>query len=143
MIRGGDPTLTRPVGRRTITAMSAPGPMVAFVATRDLERAQRFYTDVVGLALVSSNPHAAVLDSGGVELRVTLVAEKADAPYTVMGWSVDDLTVAVAALRERGLVFTRYPGMEQDADDAWTAYDGTRVAWFTDPDGNVLSLHQN
>ena len=38
--------------------------------------------------------------------------------------------------------FTRYPGMEQDADDAWTAPDGTRVAWFTDPDGSVLSLHE-
>ena len=84
-----------------------------------------------------------MLDSDGVQLRVTLVAEKAEAMYTVLGWEVDDLTAQVAALWARGVVFNRYPGMEQDADDAWTAPDGTKVAWFTDPDGNVLSLSRH
>ena len=123
--------------------MPSPGRLVAFAATRDLARAQRFYTDQVGLTVVTANPGAVVLDSDGVQLRVTLVAEKAEAMYTVLGWEVDDLTAQVAALRARGVVFNRYPGMEQDADDAWTAPDGTKVAWFTDPDGNVLSLSRH
>ena len=120
--------------------MPSPGRLVAFAATRDLARAQRFYTDQLGLTLVEANPGAVVLDNDGVQLRVTLVAEKAEAPYTVLGWEVDDLKAAVAALRGRGVTFTRYPGMDQDNDDAWTAPDGTKVAWFSDPDGNVLSL---
>jgi catechol 2,3-dioxygenase-like lactoylglutathione lyase family enzyme len=122
--------------------MPAPGRLVAFVATRDLDRAEKFYVEVIGLRLSSKNPHAVALDSDGIELRVNLVESKAQAPYTVLGWAVDDLTAEVTKLRDRGLTFTDYPGMEQDADDAWTAPDGTRVAWFTDPDGNVLSLHQ-
>jgi len=120
--------------------MPAPGRLIAFAATRDLARAQRFYTDQLGLTLVEANPGAVVLDSDGVALRVTLVADKPEAAYTVLGWEVDDLKAAVAALRGRGVTFTRYPGMDQDNDDAWTAPDGTKVAWFSDPDGNVLSL---
>ena len=108
--------------------MPSPGRLVAFAATRDLARAQRFYVDQLGLTLIDANPGAVVLDSDGVRLRVTLVADKAEAPYTVLGWEVDDLTAAVAALRARGVSFTRYPGMDQDSDDAWTAPDGTRVA---------------
>ena len=123
--------------------MPSPGRLVAFAATRDLARAQRFYTDQLGLTLVEANPGAVVLDSDGVALRVTLVADKAEAPYTVLGWDVDDLTAAVAALRARGVTFNRYPGMDQDSDDAWTAPDGTKVAWFSDPDGNVLSLSRH
>ena len=123
--------------------MPSPGRLVAFAATRDLARAQRFYTDQLGLMLVEANPGAVVLDSDGVQLRVTLVADKAETPYTVLGWDVDDLTAAVAALRARGVTFHRYPGMDQDSDDAWTAPDGTKVAWFSDPDGNVLSLSRH
>jgi catechol 2,3-dioxygenase-like lactoylglutathione lyase family enzyme len=122
--------------------MPAPGRLVAFVATRDLDRAEKFYVEVIGLRLSSKNPHAVILDSDGIELRVNLVEAKAQAPYTVLGWAVEDLTSQVAELRGRGLTFTNYPGMDQDTDDAWTAPDGTRVVWFTDPDGNVLSLHQ-
>jgi catechol 2,3-dioxygenase-like lactoylglutathione lyase family enzyme len=123
--------------------MPSPGRLVAFAATRDLARAQRFYTEQVGLTLVEANPGAVLLDSDGVRLRVTLVADKAEAPYTVLGWEVDDLTAAVGSLRARGVTFNRYPGMDQDSDDAWTAPDGTKVAWFSDPDGNVLSLSRH
>ena len=133
----------RPIGNGgTIAVMTPPGRLVAFAATRDLDRAERFYRDVLGLPILNKNPYAIAFDNDGTELRVTLVAALAQAPYTVLGWSVDDLTAQVARLRDRGVQFTRYPGMEQDADDAWTAPDGTRVAWFTDPDGSVLSLHE-
>ena len=125
-----------------MTIMSTPGRLVSFVATRDLDRAERFYVDVLGLAVLTRNPHAVVLDNDGAELRVTLVGEKAKAQYTVLGWEVTDLTAQVAVLRSRHLTFNRYPGLDQDTDDAWTAPDGTRVVWFADPDDNVLSLHQ-
>src|SRR6478672_1265610 len=100
--------------------MTPPGRLVAFAATTDLDRAARFYSDVIGLTLRSRDGYAASFDSNGTELRVTLVERRAEAPYTVLGWEVDDLTAAVAALRERGATFARYPGLEQDADDAWT-----------------------
>ena len=123
--------------------MSENARLVAFVATTDLERAREFYVDMVGLVVREDTPHALVLDGHGTDLRVTPVQEKADAPYTVLGWSVDDLNGNVSALRDNGVTFWQVEGLEQDAYDAWTAPDGTRVAWFADPDGNVLSLQQS
>lgn len=116
--------------------------LVAFVASTDLDRSAAFYVDRLGLALVERTQFALVCDGGGTLLRVTRVEEKAAAPYTVLGWAVEDLDAAVEDLRAKGITFTRYPGTEQDEHDAWTAPGGTRVAWFADPDGNVLSLQE-
>ena len=110
--------------------MSVPGRLVAFIPTENLAAAIRFYGETLGLSMTSSHPGAATFDNDGTELRVTVVESRAGAPYTVLGWSVPDLTAAVAALRVRGVAFTRYPGMDQDTDDAWTAADGTRVTWL-------------
>jgi catechol 2,3-dioxygenase-like lactoylglutathione lyase family enzyme len=116
--------------------------LVAFAATTDLDRAAAFYVDRLGLALLERTPLALVLDGGGTRLRVTRVEEKAAAPYTVLGWAVDDLDAVVEDLRARGVAFTRYRGLEQDEHDAWIAPGGARIAWFRDPDGNVLSLQE-
>lgn len=116
--------------------------LVAFVASTDLDRAAAFYIDRLGLPLLERTPLALVLDGGGAQLRVTRVEEKPLTPYTVLGWSVDNLQVTVEDMRTRGIVFSRYPGIEQDRYDAWTAPGGSRIAWFTDPDGNVLSLQE-
>jgi predicted enzyme related to lactoylglutathione lyase len=115
---------------------------VAFVATTDLARARTFYEEVVGLTLVEANPYAAVFESGATTLRVTLVERASIAPYTVLGWVVDDIASAATELRLRGATFERFDGMEQDDGDAWTAPGGAKVAWFKDPEGNTLSLAQ-
>ena len=72
---------------------------------------------------------------------MTLVDRIAEAPYTVLGWRVLDI-VAIRALREAGVVFMRFEGMTQDEFGVWIAPGGSRVAWFADPDGNILSLQQ-
>jgi catechol 2,3-dioxygenase-like lactoylglutathione lyase family enzyme len=122
--------------------MIAGARLVAFLATTDLGRARDFYVELLGLAVRDENPYALVLDGGGTELRVTAVPEKPPTPYTVLGWQVEELDVAVRELTGKGVEFLRYEGMEQDALGAWTSPSGTRVAWFPDPDGNVLSLSQ-
>ncbi|HLN43740.1 MAG TPA: VOC family protein [Acidimicrobiales bacterium] len=116
--------------------------LVAFVATTDIDRAGAFYGGVLGLPLVEDGPSACVFDAHGTQLRVTPVAEIRTAPYTVLGWAVDDMVAAVQALVHAGVGFERFAGMEQDGLGAWAAPSGARVAWFTDPDGNVLSLTQ-
>jgi catechol 2,3-dioxygenase-like lactoylglutathione lyase family enzyme len=116
--------------------------LVAFVATRDLDAAARFYGDVLGFEVVESTPFANVFDAGGTTLRVTRVDEVAGAAYTVLGWKVADVEAAIGALRARGVEFKRYDGLEQDEHGAWTAPGGSRIAWFADPDGNTLSLQQ-
>jgi catechol 2,3-dioxygenase-like lactoylglutathione lyase family enzyme len=116
--------------------------LVAFVATRDLDTAARFYAGVLGFESIESTPFANVYDAGGTTLRVTRVDEVAAAAYTVLGWKVPDIEAAIGALTARGVEFKRFDGLEQDEHGAWTAPGGSRIAWFADPDGNTLSLQQ-
>ncbi len=117
--------------------------LVAFVATTDIGRALVFYRDILGLPLVEESPFACGFDAHGTQLRVTPVGEIRTAPYTVLGWAVDDIRATVQALGDGGVRFERFEGMDQDDLGVWTAPSGARVAWFSDPDGNVLSLTQS
>jgi len=116
--------------------------LVAFVATTDVDRARAFYRDRLGLALVEESSFACAFDAHGTQLRVTPVREITLAPYTVLGWAVDDIEATVRALGAAGVGFERFPGLEQDDIGVWASPSGAKVAWFTDPDGNVLSVAQ-
>jgi catechol 2,3-dioxygenase-like lactoylglutathione lyase family enzyme len=122
--------------------MLGDGDLVAFLATADLDRARAFFSDVVGLPIVEDTPIACVLDSNGTSLRVTAVDEVRAVPYTVLGWAVPDLGVTVLGLAAKGVVFERFGGMDQDELAIWSTPSGDLVAWFKDPDGNLLSLTQ-
>ena len=116
--------------------------LVAFAPTTDLDRAQAFYGDTLGLELVTRDGFACQFDAHGTPLRVSLVDTLTPAPGTVLGWLVPDVHATVRALADRGVTFARYDGMGQDEDGVWTAPSGDHVAWFQDPDGNTLSLTQ-
>ena len=117
--------------------------LVGFIATRDQARAKIFYRDVLGLTLVSEDQFATVFDAHGTMLRVSPVRELAPAQYTVLGWEVADIAAAVAAMSRVGGKFEQYGFPTQDAQGIWSAPGGAKVAWFKDPDGNILSLSQH
>ena len=114
--------------------------VIAFASTTDLARARNFYEAVLGLTVVEENAYACVFDAHGTMLRITAVAAVAHPGYTVLGWRVGGIGEIVAQLESLGVVFVRYDGMAQDAQGVWATPNGDRIAWFTDPDGNVLSL---
>jgi catechol 2,3-dioxygenase-like lactoylglutathione lyase family enzyme len=118
----------------------ADAPFTGFIPVRDLVAARAFYAELLGLRVTADTPFALVLDAGGTMLRVTPVGEFTAQPFTVAGWTVPDISAAVRALAGHGVRFTRYDGMGQDDLGIWTAPGGDQVAWFTDPDGNTLSL---
>jgi catechol 2,3-dioxygenase-like lactoylglutathione lyase family enzyme len=118
----------------------ATSDVIAFASTTDLARARTFYEAALGLPVVDENAYACVFNAHGTMLRITAVAEVAHPGYTVLGWRVTGISETVAQLESRGVEFARYNGMAQDAQGVWTSPNGDRVAWFTDPDGNVLSL---
>jgi catechol 2,3-dioxygenase-like lactoylglutathione lyase family enzyme len=124
------------------TAILTDAPVVAFVATTDLDRSHAFYGGVLGMRRIEATTFANVYAGGGTRLRVTGVRRVADAEYTVVGWQVPDLDAAVDALGTRGVAFKRFDGLDQDDAGVWTAPGGSRIAWFQDPDGNTLSLQQ-
>jgi catechol 2,3-dioxygenase-like lactoylglutathione lyase family enzyme len=120
----------------------SPGKIVAFVPTTDFARARAFYAGVLGLHVASEDDFALVLEGSGTTIRVTKVESLRPAPYTVLGWEVEGIRDVVASLARRGVVFERYAWFEQDDLGIWTAPGRARVAWFKDPDGNVLSVSQ-
>ena len=122
--------------------MLATCDVIAFLAATDLARSRVFYGSVLELPLVEENAYACVFDAHGTMLRLTAVAEVAHGDYTVLGWRVADIAAAITRLESRGVAFSRFDGMEQDPHGVWTTPGGDRIAWFTDPDGNVLSLTQ-
>src|SRR6266568_8867745 len=116
--------------------------LVAFAATVDLDRSHAFFGEVLGLRRVEATPFANAYDVSGAPLRVTLVEAHVPPPFTVLRWQVPDVDDAVAFLASRGIRFNRYPGTFQDAAGIWTSPSGARVAWFEDPDGDILSVTQ-
>jgi catechol 2,3-dioxygenase-like lactoylglutathione lyase family enzyme len=120
--------------------MLADAAFIGFIPVADLATARAFYEGTLGLRVMEDTPFALVLDAGGTMLRVTPVPGVAARPFTIAGWKVPDIAAAVRALAGQGVQFTRYDGMAQDDLGIWTAPSGDRVAWFTDPDGNNLSL---
>ncbi len=120
------------------------GKLVAFAAVTDFAKARAFYEGVLGLRLVEEElPFALVFDANGTMLRVTKVPEHKPAPFTVLGWDVASIDETVAQLTAAGVEFLRFPGLnDKDPHGIWTAPGGARIAWFHDPDGNVLSVTQ-
>lgn len=114
----------------------------AFVSTIDRQKAKLFYKDTLGLRLVSEDVYALEFDANGTPLRVAVVEKLNPQPFTVLGWDVDDITSTIKSLNEKGISFERYEFMQQDELGIWTSPGGSKVAWFKDPDGNILSLSQ-
>jgi len=115
---------------------------MAFVAISDADRARAFYRDTLGLRLVTEDGFALVFELHGTLLRATLLRSVTPAHFTVLGWEVADIVATVQALEVAGVGLERFPGLAQDEHGIWTSPDGSRVAWFHDPDGNVLSVSQ-
>lgn len=116
--------------------------LVAFAPTTDPEKARGFYEGVLGLRLVADEkPFALVFDANGTMLRVTTVHELTPYPFTVLGWHVANIEETVDRLAAAGVEFNRYKGMNDgDPRGIWNSPSGARVAWFKDPDGNVISV---
>jgi catechol 2,3-dioxygenase-like lactoylglutathione lyase family enzyme len=116
--------------------------IVAFVPTKDPEKAKAFYVDLLGLRFVKDDGFAMVLDANGIMVRVAR-AQFAPAPFTILGWQVSDIEQIAKTLQEKGVQFERFGFFEQDPLGIWTAPTGDKVAWFKDPDGNILSISQH
>jgi len=115
---------------------------IAFVATTNSNAARHFYETVLGLRFITDESFALVFDVHGRMLRIFKVESLLAAKHTVLGWDVQDIGVTMDQLTARGVRFEQVERMPQDARGIWRSPTGAQVAWFKDPDGNVLSLTQ-
>jgi catechol 2,3-dioxygenase-like lactoylglutathione lyase family enzyme len=117
--------------------------IVAFVPTLDAEKARAFYEGVLGLRFVKDDGFAMVLDANGIMIRVVKLKELVPVQFTILGWQVSDIEDVVRSLQKKGVHFEIFGFFKQDELGIWTAPTGDKVAWFKDPDGNVLSVSQH
>jgi predicted enzyme related to lactoylglutathione lyase len=116
--------------------------LISFVATSNATAAKEFYKKILGLTFVSGDQFALVFKAKGTMLRIQKVDKVNPHGYTAIGWQVADIEKEVSLLSKRGITFAQYQGMNQDDHGIWTAPSGAKIAWFSDPDGNILSLTQ-
>jgi catechol 2,3-dioxygenase-like lactoylglutathione lyase family enzyme len=123
--------------------MLKTGKMVGFILTKDYEAARAFYEGKLGFTFVMLNQFALVMRAGENLLRIVKVADLVPLESTVLGWEVADVSATVEWLKGQGAATERYPWVEDQENGIWVTPGGDKVAWFKDPDGNVLSVSQH
>jgi catechol 2,3-dioxygenase-like lactoylglutathione lyase family enzyme len=123
--------------------MLAASKVIGFVPTLDAQKARAFYEGNLGFQFISDDPFALVVRAGETMIRIAKTQDFVPAPYTVLGWEVRDIKAVVRWLQKRGVAFEKYPFVQDHELGIWTAPNGNKVAWFKDPDGNVLSVSQH
>ena len=116
---------------------------IAFIPTRDADRARPFFENTLNLRFLSDDGFALNFTTAGILLRVVRVGEFSPHIFTIFGWDVPDVEAAVTELSSRGVQFLHIHGMQQSSAGVWTSPSGAKVAWFKDPDGNTLSVSQH
>jgi len=118
--------------------------LTTFILTADAQRAKMFYSETLGLRFVKQDEYALVFDANGIVLRITSLPNHTPSEHPVLGWEVPDIAQTAAALAAAGVAIERYSFIEQDELGVWTGPGGSpKLAWFKDPDGNILSIAQH
>lgn len=123
--------------------MLANATVTALVGTMQKEASTTFYRDTLGLKFIADDGFAAIFEGKNARIRVSRVPAITPAAYAVLAFQVDDIEKSVDGLTAKGVVFQRFGFFVQDARGIWSAPDGTKVAWFHDPDLNLLSVVQH
>ena len=116
--------------------------VMSFLGTSHPFEAKQFYKQILNFKLVEENDIALTFDMNGSILRISIVQKFEPLPFTVLGWIVKDIESKVGELQDLGVLFERYPNIDQNESNIAIFPDGARVVWFKDPDSNLLSLTQ-
>jgi len=120
--------------------MLAAGKLTGFIPTKDYDKSRAFYVDKLGFEFVSLDQFALVLSLGGHKFRVSKVPNFTPLQGTILGWEVQNVEEVVRWLAGRGVATEKYPFVQDKELGIWTTPNGDQVAWFKDPDGNILSV---
>jgi len=123
--------------------MLTTGKMVGFILTKDYDLARSFYEGKLEFTFVIQNQFALVMRAGQNLVRIVKAPDFEPMRSTVLGWEVGDVEAVVSWLQSRGVAMEKYPWVQDQERGIWTTPGGDKVAWFKDPDGNVLSVSQH
>jgi catechol 2,3-dioxygenase-like lactoylglutathione lyase family enzyme len=117
--------------------------LVGFIGTTNYDRAREFYEGRLGCKLESTSQFAMAMRLGDHQIRIVKIQDFVPVQNTVLGWEVSDIEAVVRWLQSRGVELEKYAFVQDRELGIWTTPDGNKVAWFKDPDGNVLSVSQH
>lgn len=119
-------------------------PVAVMLPITEPVRAQQFYGERLGLAYDGSHAADEVMYqlAGGARLVLRVLPDVHPSPNTAISFEVTDVAAEIAALESRGVTFEDYDSPGFTSVNHIVDADGMRAAWFLDPDGNVLCLHQ-
>lgn len=120
--------------------MLALAKLIGFVPTKDYDRARAFFEGKLGCNFVGLDQYALVVLCGDHMIRIVKMPNFTPSQATVLGWEVADVPAVVNWLASRGVSTEKYPWVADKKSGIWTTPNGDQVAWFKDPDGNVLSV---
>jgi catechol 2,3-dioxygenase-like lactoylglutathione lyase family enzyme len=119
------------------------GKLIGFLFTTDYDRARDFFVNKLGCEFVSQDQFALAVTLGGSMIRISRIPDFTPAKGTVLGWEVKNIEAIADWLTTQGVTLERYPFIQDQERSIWTTPDGSKVAWFKDPDGNVLSVSEH
>ncbi len=116
--------------------------ITSILPSSNLEQSKAFFQNVLGLNLISEDPYGVELEGLDSVMRLSLVQQFTPQAFTILGFKVSDIDSEVKSLTTKGVIFEYYDSLDQDELGIWTSPSDAKVAWFKDPEGNVLSLTQ-
>src|SRR4029077_17388099 len=114
-----------------------------FIPTTDYDKARAFYEGRLEFQFVSLDQFTLVMPIGGRKYRLSKLPNFKPLQGTILGWEVDNIQSVAAWLRDRGVPPEKFPFAQDQDLGIWTAPNGDQVAWFKDPDGNILGIRQH
>jgi predicted enzyme related to lactoylglutathione lyase len=115
--------------------------VLATLPAEDIQRAVKFYTEVLGLQVSQSDDGSALLEAGDGSQIFMYQRARTVAEHTAATFEVADIEAAVKGLTDKGVTFEQYDFGEIKTNELGIAEIGpTKSAWLTDPEGNILSL---
>lgn len=118
-------------------------PVATVLPAENIERARKFYTEVLGLKIMDeSMPGYLMLQAGKGTTIVMYQRARTVAQHTVAGFMVDNLEQTMEELRAKGLKFEEYDLAELKTVNGVATIGNEKSAWFVDPEGNILAIEQ-
>jgi len=124
--------------------MLAGTQVTCMLPVKDLARARRFYEEGLRLEAIGQKPDGKfVYRCGGTEIALFPKPEGTRAEHTALSFAVPDILAAIAELKGRGVVFEDYDLPEFRTVEHVCVLGSEKAAWFRDPEGNILCLHED
>lgn len=123
--------------------MLSSSKIVGFVPTKDYTKARAFYEQKLGFVFVSLDQFALVVRAGAHQIRIAKMPDFTPLQGTILGWELENIQSVATWLKGRGVALEKFPFVQDPKLGIWTAPSGDKIAWFRDPDGDVLSISQH